>query len=87
MTEAKAWTIYMLRCADKSLYTGITTDVSRRVIEHNTLKSGAKYTRSRRPVTLVYSQQTSSKSLASIRECELKKLSKKQKEELINDSI
>lgn len=87
MAKADTWFIYMLRCADKSLYTGITTDISRRVIEHNTLKTGAKYTRSRRPVTLVYSEQTSNKSLASIREYELKSLSKIQKEELINDTL
>lgn len=84
---AKAWFIYMLRCSDQSLYSGITTDITRRVLEHNTLKTGAKYTKGRRPVTLVYSEQTTSKSLASIRECELKKLSKKQKEELLNVTL
>lgn len=83
MAEEKPWFIYMLRCADQSLYTGITTDVKRRIIAHNTLKTGAKYTKSRRPVTLVYSEETTSKSLALIREHQLKKLPKKQKEDLI----
>ena len=46
----------MVRCADRSLYTGITTDLKRRLQEHNSSKRGAKYTRSRRPVSLVYSR-------------------------------
>jgi len=50
----KPWFIYVVRCSDNSLYTGITTDVMRRVKEHNTSKKGARYTRSRRPVTLAY---------------------------------
>ncbi len=87
MAKADTWFIYMLRCADNSLYTGITTDLERRVLEHNTLKTGAKYTKSRRPVTLVYSEQTTTKSLASIRECELKKLPKELKEKLIHVTL
>jgi len=81
------WFVYILRCADNSLYIGITTDIKRRLIEHNSLKVGAKYTRGRRPVTLVYSEQSDSKSLASIRECALKKLSKTQKEELVHVTL
>ncbi len=63
----------MLRCFDETLYTGITTDLPRRVDEHNSSTKGAKYTRSRRPVTLVYSEQYPDRSLASIREYEIKK--------------
>ena len=47
------WFVYILRCADDSLYTGITNDVARRVKQHNTGQQGARYTRQRRPVTLV----------------------------------
>lgn len=50
------WTVYMVRCKDGSLYTGITTDLHRRLQEHNSSKKGAKYTRSRRPVSLVYTR-------------------------------
>ena len=87
LSNTNHWFVYILRCADNSLYIGITTDIKRRLIEHNTLKTGAKYTRGRRPVTLVYSEQSSTKSLASIRECALKKLSKTQKEELVHDTL
>ena len=52
--SAKSWWRYIVRCADGSLYTGITTDVERRVAEHNAGPRGAKYTRGRRPVLLVY---------------------------------
>jgi putative endonuclease len=51
-----SWSVYMVRCADRSLYTGITTDLTRRLQEHNSVKSRTKYTRSRRPVSLVYSR-------------------------------
>jgi putative endonuclease len=78
------WTVYMLRCADNSLYTGITTDLVRRVEEHNGKKSISKYTRARQPVTLVYQEKAESRSLASQREYQLKKLSRKQKETLIS---
>ena len=56
--------LYILECADKTLYTGITTDLSRRVEEHNVSKLGAKYTCSRRPVKLVYSKTFRNRSLA-----------------------
>ena len=80
------WTVYILRCADDSLYTGITTDISRRVDEHNgeSPKAGAKYTRNRRPVTLVYHEQVDSRSKASKRELEIKGLSREQKLGLIS---
>ena len=82
--QSKTWYIYFLRCADKSLYAGITTDIDRRIEEHNHSNSlGAKYTRVRRPVTLAYLEQTTSRSVASQREYQLKKLSKKEKEYLV----
>lgn len=77
----------MLRCSDHSLYTGITTDLQRRLKQHNELKTGAKYTKSRRPVTLVYSEVASDKSQASIREYALKKLTKQEKEQIINEHL
>ncbi len=74
----------MLRCADSSLYTGITIDLHRRVDEHNNSDKGAKYTKSRRPVALVYSEEYGSKTEAMQREIKLKKLSRIQKESLIS---
>ncbi|HQQ74430.1 MAG TPA: GIY-YIG nuclease family protein [Pseudomonadales bacterium] len=73
------WFVYILRCADGTLYTGITTDLARRVKEHNTGKAGARYTRSRRPVVLVYSEAVENRSEASKREHAIKKLKKKKK--------
>jgi putative endonuclease len=68
------WFVYILRCADGTLYTGITTDLIRREQEHNSAKAGARYTRSRRPVTLVYSEAAANRSDASKREHAIKKL-------------
>jgi len=73
----------MLRCADNSLYTGITTDVDRRVNEHNGAKSVTKYTRARQPVVLVYQEAVTSRSEAGKREVALKKLKKSDKEALV----
>ena len=73
----------MLKCSDDSLYTGITTDLDRRLDEHNNSPKGAKYTRNKRPVTLVYNESCEDKSSASKREVEIKKLSRAQKLELI----
>ncbi len=75
--------IYILECSDNSLYTGITTDLERRISEHNTSDLWAKYTRVRRPVKLVYFEEMENRSLASKREIEIKKMTKKQKLELI----
>lgn len=72
----------MVRCVDKSLYTGITTDVTRRVEKHNSGK-GSKYCRNRRPVALVYSKEIGAKSAALKREYALKQLTREEKEELI----
>ncbi len=82
--ETVQWSVYILRCADNSLYTGVTTDVSRRLDEHNGLaKNGAKYTRNRQPVALVYQENADSRSEACKREAAIKHLSKLQKEALI----
>lgn len=75
--------IYILECSDNTFYTGITTDINRRILEHNSCKLWAKYTFSRRPVKLVYSEELENRSLATKRELEIKKLTKKQKLELI----
>jgi len=74
----------MVRCADDTLYTGITTELERRVEEHNSSDKGAKYTRARRPVVLVFSEAHANRSLASKREYEIKKkMSRKEKIRLI----
>ncbi|MEF2954650.1 MAG: GIY-YIG nuclease family protein [Blautia sp.] len=82
MEQKKLKYTYMLKCKDGSLYTGWTTDLDKRVACHNAGK-GAKYTRARRPVELVYFEQFQTREEAMRRECEIKKLSRKQKEELI----
>lgn len=77
------WYVYIVSCSDSSLYTGITTDLSRRLNQHNSLVGGAKYTRPRRPVTLVYYETASSRATASRREYQIKRLSVSQKSQLI----
>lgn len=67
------WYVYMLCCSDNSYYTGITKDLSRRLQQHNSGQGGAKYTRSRRPVTLVYQEQQQDHSSALKREMEIKR--------------
>lgn len=76
------WYVYLLRCADDTLYTGCTTDPQRRLEQHNAGR-GAKYTRARRPVTLVYVEQAEDHSQALRREAALKCLSRKEKLALI----
>ena len=78
------WYVYMLRCNDDSLYTGIATDVARRLDEHNLTSRGAKYTRARRPVELVYVEQVESRSAAGKREYAIRQLSRQQKQVLID---
>ena len=65
--------VYMVKCADDTLYTGIATELDRRIEEHNISDKGAKYTRVRRPVELVYSETYPDRSAASKREYEIKK--------------
>jgi putative endonuclease len=82
-TAGSAWHVYILRCADGSLYTGVTTDLQRRLREHNSAGGGARYTRSRRPVRLVYAERAACRSTACRRECLLKRFRRTEKEALI----
>jgi putative endonuclease len=75
--------LYILECSDKTLYTGITTDLERRVKEHNTSALGAKYTNGRRPVKLMYSKKFKSRSEATKEESRVKKLSRHEKLKII----
>tara|TARA_R100000750_G_scaffold13034_4_gene8362 strand:- start:11750 stop:11995 length:246 start_codon:yes stop_codon:yes gene_type:complete len=78
-----AWSVYLVKCADNTFYTGVTTDVERRVNEHNVDdKKGAKYTRARRPVELVWSEVHPNRSKACQREYEIKRWSRSRKAEL-----
>lgn len=79
--------LYLLECADKTLYTGITTDLDRRLCEHNSSSLGAKYTAARRPVKLVYSQEFADRASASKQECLIKNLSRAEKLELIKKPL
>lgn len=78
--------VYILRCSDDTLYTGWTRDVDRRVAEHNGGKGAARYTRSRRPVRLEYTEACSTKSEALRREVAIKRLTREQKLQLFSDS-
>ena len=78
------WTVYILHCGDGSLYTGITTDLERRLHEHNHGSKGAKYTRVRRPLTLAYQESADSRAAACRRDWEIKQLSATQKRRLIS---
>ncbi len=79
---AEIWFVYVLRCVDGTLYTGITKDLARRCQQHNA-GTASRYTRSRRPVTLVYQEPQGSQSLALKREAAIKKLTRRQKLALI----
>lgn len=74
---------YMVRCGDGSLYTGWTNCLEKRLKAHNEGKSGAKYTKAKRPVTLAYYEGFSTKEKAMKRECQIKKLTRKQKDRLM----
>ncbi len=78
-----AWTVYILCCKDGTLYTGATCDISRRLNAHQRGK-GAKYTRSRLPVTLVYQEEAPDKAAALRREAAIKRLGRRKKLALIN---
>lgn len=80
---SQSWYVYVLRCCDDSLYTGITTDLKRRLEEHNHGAKGARYTRARRPVSLVYSEALPSRAAAASREYAIKQLRPAQKRTLI----
>jgi len=81
-----AYYVYMVKCSDDTLYTGIASDIQRRVEEHNSSKKGAKYTKTRRPVRLVFSEIFEDRSSASKREYAIKKLSREEKLHLIASS-
>ena len=80
----KPWYLYVVNCSDGTLYTGVTTNIDRRVHEHNTSKRGAKYTKTRRPVKLLWSKEYASRSEAQSAEYEFKRLFHKQKLQIIN---
>lgn len=77
------WFVYILRCSDNTLYTGVTTDIARRLQEHNQGSQGAKYTRARRPVELVYQEPAADRSAAQQREYHIRRMSAAQKRDLI----
>ena len=76
------WFLYILRCHNGSLYTGVTNNLERRIKMHQEGKA-AKYTRTRRPIELVYSESCLGRKEALVRECQIKEYSKKKKEELV----
>ena len=79
--------VYILQCADHTFYTGITTNLDRRIKEHNISKVGAKYTKARRPVKLISYQEFNNRSEASIEEARIKKLSRIEKLNLIKTNL
>ena len=81
-----SYIVYILKCNDGTLYTGITKDVQKRLLEHNESDKGAKYTKARRPVKLIYTEEAEDRSSASKREYAIKKLSRVKKLELIKNS-
>lgn len=79
------WYVYIVICSDSSLYTGITKDLENRVYEHNSGKKGAKYTKARRPVRLVYKEKFSSRSAAAKREYQIKQMDREAKLNLVTN--
>lgn len=82
-TGEAVWSVYILRCCDGSFYTGVTTDLERRLREHQEGKA-ARYTRTRRPIALAYREECGSRSESLARECAVKSLSRLRKQELIS---
>lgn len=81
-----SYTVYILTCADGTLYTGVTTSMERRLREHNESEKGAKYTHARRPVVISHTETFPDRSSAQKRESELKHMSRAQKLLLIQES-
>ena len=81
----KPWYVYIVRCRDGSLYTGIALDVKQRIVKHNS-GNGAKYTRSRRPVKLVKKEKYATESQARKREAEIKSWTRFKKERLLKST-
>jgi len=82
MIERMSWVVYILECSDGSLYTGITTDLARRIAEHEQ-GNGARYTKGRGPFNLKYMEYCNNRAEASRREISIKALSRAKKQELI----
>ena len=78
------WYVYILKCSDQTFYTGITNNLVNRINDHNTSKKGAKYTKARRPVELIFSREFPDRSTATKEEIRIKKLTRDQKMRLIN---
>ena len=81
-----AWFVYLVRCRDATLYCGIAKDLARRVAEHNSPEKGAKYTRGRQPVQLVYVEAAASRAQATQREGTIKRMSRAEKTALIKSA-
>ena len=81
------WYVYLLKCHDDSLYCGITTDLKRRIYEHNNTKKASKYVRSRRPAHLVFYENSHTRSTALSREREIKGMKKSDKISLIKSAV
>lgn len=81
--EKSDWFVYILECKDKTLYTGITNNLEKRLEQHNNSPEGAKYTRARRPVKCIYQENQANRSEATKREMAIKKLSRTEKLKLI----
>lgn len=86
MPMSKQYIVYIVQCSDKTLYTGIAKELNRRIEEHNSSDKGAKYTKARRPVTLVYHEEHTDRSSASKREYAIKKMSRQKKLDLVGIS-
>jgi putative endonuclease len=82
-----AWFVYLVRCQDATLYCGIAKNLARRVAEHNSADKGAKYTRGRQPVQLVYAEEVASRAQATQREGRIKRMSRAEKMALIQNGI
>ena len=80
------WYVYLLTCSDNTLYCGVTNDLAKRIYAHNNLNTGAKYTRLRRPVKLVYYEEQPNKSAAMKREWQIKQLNRSSKLKLIDEN-
>jgi len=83
---SKQYIVYIVQCSDKTLYTGIAKELNRRIEEHGSSDKGAKYTKARRPVTLVYHEEHTDRSSASKREYAIKKMSRQKKLDLVGIS-
>ncbi|MES2470821.1 MAG: GIY-YIG nuclease family protein [Patescibacteria group bacterium] len=86
MSSDLIYTVYILECSDKTFYIGSTNNLERRLVQHNTSKQGAHYTKIRRPVRLVYKESAENLSVARRREAELKRLKRDEKLRLIKTS-